>query len=118
MAKSREEVLKTLQNIFKPEEKPVAKKTAAGPLVTFRKRVTPVAVEPEIDEDDHYHQDEEEEEEEVEGSAPEEEDEEDEEEESDVVVTQIDELLDRVESLVDWVAANADALKAYISAVR
>lgn len=116
MAKSREEVLKTLQNIFKSEEKPVAKKTAAGPLVTFRKRVTPVAVEPEIDEDE-----EEEEEEEVEGSAPDEEDEEEieeEEEESDVVVTQIDELLDRVESLVDWVAANADALKAYISAVR
>lgn len=115
MAKSREEVLKTLQNIFKPEEKPVAKKTAAGPLVTFRKRVTPVAVEPEIDEDE----DEDEEEEEVEGSRPEEEiEEEEEEEESDVVVTQIDELLDRVESLVDWVAANADALKAYISAVR
>lgn len=126
MAKSRAEVLASLRGIFadgdsKPEPKakskasePTNTATATATFGKFRKadKVEPVAEEPEQedevaeeesedgDSDSNYttngHSDDAE----------------------DVEVAPVEELLERVESLIDYIADNSEALKAWLAACR
>ena len=112
MAKSREEVLNSLRNIFKPDDKAVVaaatatKSPAEGAFRSkFKRRLAEVAEEQE---------EEEEEEEEIE----EESEVEEQEEVTDVDVSPVEELLDRVESLIDYIGEHHAALKSWITAAR
>jgi hypothetical protein len=118
MAKSREEVLNSLRNIFKPDDKAVVaaatatKSPAEGAFRSkFKRRLAEVAEEQE---------EEEQEEEEIEDASEIEEESEVEEQEevTDVDVSPVEELLDRVESLIDYIGEHHAALKSWITAAR
>lgn len=121
MAKSRSEVLASLRGIFadgegKPEPKAKASKPAVAAAATatfgrFRKadKVEPVAEEPE-------QEDEVEEEESEDGDADSNHTSNG--EADDVEVAPVEELLDRVESLIDYIADNSEALKSWIATCR
>jgi len=117
MAKSREEVLNSLRNIFKTDDTAVVaaatatKSPAEGAFRSkFKRRLAEVAEE----------QEEEEEEEEIEDASEIEEESEVEEQEevTDVDVSPVEELLDRVESLIDYIGEHHAALKSWITAAR
>lgn len=117
MAKSREEVLKSLRNIFKSDDTAVVaaatatKSPAEGAFRSkFKRRLEEVAAE----------QEEEEAEEEIEDASEIEEESavEDEAEATDVDVSPINELLDRVESLIDYIGEHHAALSSWITAAR
>lgn len=130
MAKSRSEVLASLRAIMggAEDEAPAKKAKVVHPMPNgskfgkFRKAPAPVAVVDEDDEDEEEEEFEEDEEEESEvvdsDSNDTEEDTEEEETSEDVEVAPVEELLDRVESLIDYISENSEALKAWIAAVR
>ena len=111
MAKSREEVLKSLRNIFKTDDTAVVaaatatKSPAEGAFRSkFKRRLAEVAEEQEEEEEEE--EEENEEESEVE----------EQEEVTDVDVSPVEELLDRVESLIDYIGEHHAALKSWITA--
>jgi len=131
MAKSRSEVLASLRAIMggAEDEAPAKKAKVVQPEPSgskfgkFRKAPAPVAVVDEDDEEEEeFEEDEEDEEDESEvvdaDSNDTEEDTEEEETSEDVEVAPVEELLDRVESLIDYISENSEALKAWIAAVR
>ena len=127
MSKSRAEVLASLRGIFsdgeqKPEPtaktaQPAKVAATASEFARFRKadRVEPVAEEPEI-EDEIEDNDDELSEDDVSDSSHEGNGHSD--EPADAEVAPVEELLDRVESLIDYISENSEALKAWIAAVR
>jgi hypothetical protein len=131
MAKSREDVLKSLRDIFNGKttesEAPATVKVTAGVAAdveafeSLRKRRQTEEVAEEIEDEPaalqhHPWRDDEEEEESQEIEDTEDGDESDDVE--DVESSPAEELLDRVEALIDYVVENGEALKSWLAAVR
>lgn len=131
MAKSKAEVLASLRSIFNGEAetektpksaKPAPTKSEPAAFGKFRKASQPVAVVEEEEEEEEFEEDEDTEEEESEvcdsDGTDDTEEESSEDEAEDVEVAPVEELLDRVESLIDYISENGEALKAWIAACR
>jgi hypothetical protein len=135
MAKSREDVLKSLRDIFNGKttesEAPATVKVTAGVAAdveafeSLRKRRQTEEVAEEIEDepaalqhhpwrDDEDDDEEEEESEEIEDT----EDGDESDDVEDVESSPAEELLDRVEALIDYIVENGEALKSWLAAVR
>jgi len=118
VAKSREEVMKSLKDIFsvgKSEKGAGKSKVKAAPPSTsefrkMRRREEEVAEEEEVEEEEEQEDEDEEESDEEEES--------DADEAEDVEYSPVEELLDRVEALIDFVSENGEALKSYLASIR
>lgn len=123
MAKSRAEVLESLRKIMsngetkpQPEStpaKPAQPAAAASAFAKFRRVDEVVAVadeEEEVEEESEDESEDSDNDSEVESHS--------EGEATDVEVAPVEELLDRVEALIDYVSENSEALKAWIAACR
>jgi hypothetical protein len=122
MAKSRAEVLESLRKIMgngdtKPQPeaapaKPAKNGEAAAAFAKFRRvdEVVAVADEEEVEEESEDESEDSDNDSEVESQS--------EDEATDVEVAPVEELLDRVEALIDYVSENSEALKAWIAACR
>jgi len=125
MAKSREDVLKSLRDIFNNKttesEAPAAVKVTASVAAdaeafeSLRKRRHTEEVAEEIEDEDE--EEEEEESEEIEDTEDTEDGDESDDVE-DVESSPAEELLDRVEALIDYIVENGEALKSWLAAVR
>jgi hypothetical protein len=127
MAKSRSEVLASLRAIMggaeseTPAEKPkvVQPQPNGSKFGKFRKAPAPVAVvEEDEDEEEEFEEDEDESEVVDSDSNDTEEEVEESDDTGEVEVAPVEDLLDRVESLIDYISENSEALKSWIAACR
>lgn len=126
MSKSRADVLASLRNIFnnpapEPAAEPAKTKpsapSASSSFARFRREQAEAevaAVEEEEEEEDEEEQSEDVVDDSNEGG----EESSEEAAATDVAVSPVEDLLDRVESLIDFISENSEALKAWIAVVR